>query len=1039
MLPQLIQVMPLLQGNIEQQQETAFALANHFKVHKNVAKHESIKPFVYRTMTSLFTLPEAASAIGMHLMRIIPDNYIDKLLNKLQEESGTMEASYLQLLEDYTKEYPARVASMHLDRVQSLITEEESDHNRATGIRLIHILCKEECMDVLKSWQIFKRKQKYLFDRQKSGEETNREVLLLAADVEPGMSGVEYIWSNVSPCSGHLLFNPQAWIALATVLRRRGKALLDDALNCHGGIIADLTPMRITELANAQLDSESTSEESLRAMSACLAALADIDITNIGRSAYIASNVANQTTSKEISPMGRRLNGYLKSVLRRSPLAQLALTKGAGRATLPVLKRLLKTVRVPSGIFGGPYMVATSWKKFINRLLKSGEAKPNEVYDTLMEGIDTTPGNAVLGLSALGRCRPLQFSMNAKDAIEKVLNSEVDIGGQAGVRSLAVIAMALLLKSMPYTQALAVAEVLFAPATEVSSSSTLLGPILWMLPYWTLIDHTQIERVVDRLILGCRTPSTALPSGYGLTLLVTLHWDDPEVLHFIRDKLTESTPVPPHADDVCARVLVCGDVVGGGDSQAFSGELGAIGAGLAGVDLENSASVEPQLRVLYLGSLYGCPGTLPIIPMDKLHAPRNCDNPLTIVDKLEKYDDECTVGVAVQLMHTAESITWASANRKRREINNLSYIKQGTALQLVMEACSEASETSPRHEMGLLAVSQLSEALPRKAMRIILDSARSLSSDSELKIRILSYCGEVGLSDLFTLYERASSLPKESVENLLCSISLLPQNVFDFEGPLIAALVAVAKGALNSVDTSRMFVTDLNAAFRKWKDSPDDDGASLCREIVESLIDKVPQLFAQPHLWRICQAILEDNIDEISLVRIGKLNPLLVARIRKFQAKVRQEILQDTILNKERFRPEQLLKVADDFVQSSNNIDESRRTILGLAERFRSKDDDLVARDICRDLASAISIAIAGRGEMRLAATSFDVTERIDDILPVELANNWRPPCFGVMKDIQRSIDYVGKCLTCGYVFNDTDDPNVYKLVQNMFANCSVS
>lgn len=37
------------------------------------------------------------------------------------------------------------------------------------------------------------------------------------------------------------------------------------------------------------------------------------------------------------------------------------------------------------------YMLATSWKKFMNRLVKSGNIKPMEIFDTLIEALDTNP------------------------------------------------------------------------------------------------------------------------------------------------------------------------------------------------------------------------------------------------------------------------------------------------------------------------------------------------------------------------------------------------------------------------------------------------------------------------------------------------------------------------------------------------------------------------------------------------------------------------------------------------------------------------
>ncbi|KAF4711835.1 hypothetical protein FOZ62_027344, partial [Perkinsus olseni] len=525
MLPHLARLIPKLSPKGSEM--LAYALAAHLQSHKEISKHAAVKPMVYRTMTTLFPLPLAAAAVARHLLRIMPDVYIDKMLSKLESGAASMEESYLQLLEAYTAEYPARVAGTHLDRVQQLLALERSDHARSRGLLMIRRLCM---------------------------------VLELAVDV-PGWSGVEFIWKNIY--EGSSSFNPYAWNALARVVRSRGRQfVIDGPPDQAGPLLAAFTPTTVVQLANDVIDNQlPEGKEDIAALASCLAAFADIDVSAIGRSAFIASSaVAEETTSNDISPLGRRLHGFLRTASRRSPLAQLAISKGPGGATLPVLRRLLSTVRVlPSGVFGGGYMLAMNWKKFMNRLVKSGDAKPVEIFDTLMDALPTNPGNALLALSALGRCRAMQFSMKARDAIEGVLYTKADI--LDSVRSLAVIALALLLGSLPYAQATATAEGLFASLNGPSSagSDSTITTRLWMMPYWCLINHDKVEEVISRLVVGCKAdPATAAACGYGLALLVTLHWGRPEVRQSLASRLKDT---PPTFADLCARVL-CGLDVG---------------------------------------------------------------------------------------------------------------------------------------------------------------------------------------------------------------------------------------------------------------------------------------------------------------------------------------------------------------------------------------------------------------------------------------------------------------------------------------------
>ncbi|KAF4732513.1 hypothetical protein FOZ63_005939, partial [Perkinsus olseni] len=357
--------------------------------------------------------------------------------------------------------------------------------------------------------------------------------------------------------------------------------IIDGPPDQAGPLLAAFTPTTVVQLANDVIDNQlPQGKEDIAALASCLAAFADIDVSDIGRSAFIASSsaAAEGTTSNDISPLGRRLHGFLRTASRRSPLAQLAISKGPGGATLPVLRRLLSTVRVlPSGVFGGGYMLAMNWKKFMNRLVKSGDAKPVEIFDTLMDALPTNPGNALLALSALGRCRAMQFSMKARDAIEGVLYTKADI--LDSVRSLAVIALALLLGSLPYAQATSTAEGLFASLDGPSSAGRdcTTTTRLWMMPYWCLIDHDKVEDVISRLVVGCKAdPAAATACGYGLALLVTLHWGRPEVLQSLASRLKDT---PPTSADLCARVLCGLDV---GSHCEFKGELGMIAAGLAG-------------------------------------------------------------------------------------------------------------------------------------------------------------------------------------------------------------------------------------------------------------------------------------------------------------------------------------------------------------------------------------------------------------------------------------------------------------------------
>ncbi|KAF4682182.1 hypothetical protein FOZ60_010981 [Perkinsus olseni] len=1023
MLPHVARLIPKLSPKGSEM--LAYALAAHLQSHKEISKHAAVKPMVYRTMTTLFPLPLAAAAVARHLLRIIPDVYIDKMLGKLERDDASMEESYLQLLEAYTAEYPARVAGTHLDRVQQLLALERSDHARSRGLLMIRRLCDEECMDAAKTWQVFRRRQKYLFSLGECGKESYHQacsVLELAVDV-PGWSGVEFIWKNIYEGSSSS-FNRHAWDALARVVRSRGKQfIIDGPPDQAGPLLAAFTPTTVVQLANDVIDNQlPEGKEDIAALASCLAAFADIDVSDIGRSAFIASSAAaEETTSNDISPLGRRLHGFLRTASRRSPLAQLAISKGPGGATLPVLRRLLSTVRVlPSGVFGGGYMLAMNWKKFMNRLVKSGDAKPVEIFDTLMDALPTNPGNALLALSALGRCRAMQFSMKARDAIEGVLYTKADI--LDSVRSLAVIALALLLGSLPYAQATATAEGLFASLDGPSSAGRdcTTTTRLWMMPYWCLINHDKVEDVISRLVVGCKAdPATATACGYGLALLVTLHWGRPEVLQSLASRLKDT---PPTSADLCARVLCGLDV---GSHCEFKGELGMIAAGLAGASpdrIDGYERSDPELRVLYLGALYGCPGTLPAISQDNFTAPRNSssDNPLAVVDKLEKYDSECTIGVAVQLMHSAESITWASANRKRREINNLSYVKEGSALQLIMQG-SQAATSSLRHEISLAAAASLSEPLPRKCMRILLGGAQRLSPTSELKIRLLSYFGEVGLSELFNLYTRASSVPRETQLCLVRSIPSLPMDAMD--APMISAIICLAEAAAGN--------EEMCAAFLSAMDS--NDCEKLCGEIVESLVKEVPRLFVHPRLWPCCSSLLEGNISDIGIEEVKKLNPLLTSRIAKFQPAVRKELLLLGDCSDATYRAGNLLKIADNFVSiGSGSVQGSRRSILGLAERFKDKEDDDTGRKICRRLAAAIGLSMAASRELRLAATSFDVTERIDDILPVCLAREWRPVSCALIDNIDQTIDYVGKRLICEDIFPACDDPNIHQLVEGM-------
>ncbi|KAF4654841.1 hypothetical protein FOZ61_007991 [Perkinsus olseni] len=1003
LLPHLARLIPKLSPKGSEM--LAYALAAHLESHKEISKHAAVKPMVYRTMTTLFPLPLAAAAVARHLLRIIPDVYIDKMLGKLERDDASMEESYLQLLEAYTAEYPARVAGTHLDRVQQLLALERSDHARSRGLLMIRRLCM---------------------------------VLELAVDV-PGWSGVEFIWEDIYEGSSSSSFNRHAWDALARVVRSRGKQfIIDGPPDQAGPLLAAFTPTTVVQLANDVIDNQlPEGKEDRAALASCLAAFADINVSDIGRSAFVASSAAAEgTTSNDISPLGRRLHGFLRTASRRSPLAQLAISKGPGGATLPVLRRLLSTVRVlPSGVFGGGYMLAMNWKKFMNRLVKSGDAKPVEIFDTLMDALPTDPGNALLALSALGRCRAMQFSMKARDAIEGVLYTKADI--LDSLRSLAVIALALLLGSLPYAQATATAEGLFASLDGSSSAGrdSTITTRLWMMPYWCLINRDKVEEVISRLIVGCKAdPATATACGYGLALLVTLHWGRPEVLQSLASRLKDT---PPTSADLCARVLCGLDV---GSHCEFKGELGMIAAGLAGVPpdrIDGYGRSDPELRVLYLGALYACPGTLPAISQDNFTAPRNSssDNPLAVVDKLEKYDSECTIGVAVQLMHSAESITWASANRKRREINNLSYVKEGTALQLIMQG-SQAATSSLRHEISLAAAASLSEPLPRKCMRILLGGAQRLSPTSELKIRLLSYFGEVGLSELFNLYTRASSVPTETQLCLVRSIPSLPMEAMD--APMLSAIICLAEAAAGNEEMCAAFLSAMVTMLTKWRGSSEDsnDCEKLCGEIVESLVKEVPRLFVYPRLWPCCSSLLAGNISETSVEEVKKLNPLLTSRIAKYQPFVRRELLlllgdcNDAI-----YRAGNLLKIADNFVCiGSGSVQGSRRSILGLAERFKDKEDDDTGRKICRRLAAAVGLSMAAPRELRLATTSHDVTERIDDILPVCLAREWRPVPCALINNIDQTIDYVGKRLICEDIFPACDDPNIHQLVEGMFS-----
>ncbi|KAF4738004.1 hypothetical protein FOZ63_002101, partial [Perkinsus olseni] len=216
MLPHVARLIPKLSPKGSEM--LAYALAAHLQSHKEISKHAAVKPMVYRTMTTLFPLPLAAAAVARHLLRIIPDVYIDKMLGKLERDDASMEESYLQLLEAYTAEYPARVAGTHLDRVQQLLALERSDHARSRGLLMIRRLCDEECMDAAKTWQVFRRRQKYLFSLGECGKESYHQacsVLELAVDV-PGWSGVEFIWKNIYEGSSSS-FHPYAWNALARV------------------------------------------------------------------------------------------------------------------------------------------------------------------------------------------------------------------------------------------------------------------------------------------------------------------------------------------------------------------------------------------------------------------------------------------------------------------------------------------------------------------------------------------------------------------------------------------------------------------------------------------------------------------------------------------------------------------------------------------------------------------------------------------------------------------------------------------------------
>lgn len=450
---------------------------------------------------------------------------------------------------------------------------------------------------------------------------------------------------------------------------------------------------------------------------------------------------------------------------------------------------------------------------------------------------------------------------------------------------------------------------------------------------------------------------------------------------------------------------------------------------------------DPELRVLYVGALFGCPGTLPIIPPESFTAPRNCfsDNALTVVDKLEKYDNECTIGVAIQLMQSAESITFTSAKHKQREINALSYIKEGSALQYILHS-SQADKSSPRHEISLIAATRLTKALPRKCMRILLGGSQGLDATSGLKIRLLSYCGEVGLSEMFDLYTRSASVPEDTLVSLIRIVGSLSMESMD--APMISALVALAQAASKSENTAAQFLDSLMTMLSAWRGSSDDskDVDTCCGDVVEPLITGAPQLFARPRLWMACLDLLNENVSDLSLEEVRSLDPLLTTRIGRFQPAIRKELLLLEKADKLCCEGRDLLTIGDNFVTIGGGIQGSRRMILGLAERFKSEAEDSVVRKVCRHLVAAMGLSIAAPRELRLAATSYAVTEQIDTILPARLAEGWQHTIStNVMCNIDHMIDYLGKCLICGDIFPASEDPNIHQLVEDMFsAHCCV-
>ncbi|KAF4758566.1 hypothetical protein FOZ63_006523, partial [Perkinsus olseni] len=255
------------------------------------------------------------------------------------------------------------------------------------------------------------------------------------------------------------------------------------------------------------------------------------------------------------------------------------------------------------------------------------------------------------------------------------------------------------------------------------------------------------------------------------------------------------------------------------------------------------------------------------------------------------------------------------------------------------------------------------------------------------------------------------------------------------DAPMISAIICLAEAAAGNEELCAAFLSAMVTMLTKWRSFSDDsnDCEKLCGEIVESVVKEVPRLFVYPRLWPCCSSLLEGNISDMGIEEMKELNPLLTSRIAKFQPAVRKELLLLGDCSDAIYRAGNLLKIADNFVSiGSGSVQGSRRSILGLAERFKDKEDDDTGRKICRRLAAAIGLSMAASKELRLAATSFDVTERIDDILPVCLAREWRPVSCAVIDNIDQTIDYVGKRLICEDIFPACDDPNIHQLVEGM-------